>query len=241
MERLNKRIALSGDYSRNEADKLIKANKVKVNGTIINELGYKVLPNDIILVNDKPIVKKELTYFLMNKPTNYLSDPIDKLKRKNIKDLLLEEHKNLGLYPISKIDYSSGGIMVLTNDGILLNKHNQKNLNIEYGYELKISDIFKKEDFKKLRDGYRVGKIVIKANYIKISKVDYKTKTSYLDLLINDLTIPELKKLFLKLGYKVSSVIRYKYDFLNNLDLKRGTYRNLKIHEIKKLHRFLIK
>jgi len=108
--------------------------------------------NDIILVNDKPIVKKELTYFLMNKPTNYLSDPIDKLKRKNIKDLLLEEHKNLGLYPISKIDYSSGGIMVLTNDGILLNKHNQKNLNIEYGYELKISDIFKKEDFKKLRE-----------------------------------------------------------------------------------------
>ena len=71
--RLNQFIAHSGISSRREADKLIKAGLVKVNGKIIVEMGFKVLPKDIVKFNDEIISSQIKRYLLLNKPKDYLT------------------------------------------------------------------------------------------------------------------------------------------------------------------------
>ncbi|MFA5692055.1 MAG: pseudouridine synthase [Acholeplasmataceae bacterium] len=228
-------------YLKEEVNSFIKDGKVSVNNETIKNPNHLVSEDDIIFVNNQRAIKPELKYFLINKPINYLSNPFDKVKSKNIKELFLEEHQNKGLNTIAKIDYKHRGIMVLTNDLELIKKHNQLNLGIEYGYDIKLNSILKREDLKKIKQGIKVDNAILRPNYIKVTNVNPTTKQSTIKILINDAEIYHLNQMFKSLNYKLISVNRFKYDFLTNESLKQGTYRELKIHEMRKLHRFIIK
>lgn len=230
-----------GIYAKNESLNLIKQKKVKVNNEIITNPNDLIKDEDTIFVNNIRLPDLELKYFLINKPPNYLSNPNDKVKSNNVKHLLLDEHQLLGLQPIDTLSYKDQGIIILTNDQILLKKHQQLNLNIEYGFEVKLDKILRREDLKKIREGLKIEDTLFKPNYIKVTNVNPKTKTCTINLLFNNIKAHQIKQLFKYLDYKITLINRYKYDFLTNERLKLKTYRDLKVHEIKKLHRFIIK
>lgn len=115
--RLQKYLADNGIASRRKCEELILQGKVKVNGTIITELGTKIKPNvDKIEYNDKEIksTKKEFVYILLNKPIDYVTTVKDQFDRKTVLDLV--KVKGVRLVPVGRLDMYTSGAIILTND-----------------------------------------------------------------------------------------------------------------------------
>ncbi len=120
--RLNKYIADSGLCSRRAADDLIDSKRVKVNNIVAMQ-GLSVEPGDIVLVDNKPIAKKQETVcLLVHKPVQVVSTVSDPEGRITVLDLLPARYKKFRLYPVGRLDYFSEGLIILTNDGDLANK-----------------------------------------------------------------------------------------------------------------------
>ena len=118
MERLQKYLSECGVASRRKCEEIILAKKVKVNGQIISELGYKINENDIITVDDIKIKKKEKEYYILYKPRGVISSTKDDKGRKTVVDFF---SSNKRLYPVGRLDYDTTGIILLTNDGEFAN------------------------------------------------------------------------------------------------------------------------
>ena len=129
MVRLNKYISNSGVCSRRAADNLILEGRIKVNNTIVKELGTKVSVDDKVQLDNKIIVSEEKAYLLVNKPRNVICTKSDEKGRKSIMDLLPERFQHL--YPVGRLDRNSTGIILMTNDGTLTQNllHPSKKIN----------------------------------------------------------------------------------------------------------------
>ena len=119
---LNKFLAHCGISSRREAVELITTGKVKVNGVIATEPGYKVQPTDEIIYNTKKLfVTKNLVYILLNKPKDYITTTDDPQGRKTVLQLI-QKATDERVYPIGRLDRNTSGVLLLTNDGDLTQK-----------------------------------------------------------------------------------------------------------------------
>ena len=120
-ERLQKILAQAGVASRRNAEKLILAGRVNVNGTCVRELGAKFDAAKVkITVDGKPLAARERhVYFLLNKPKGYLSTAKDERGRRTVLDLLPEVKERI--YPVGRLDNNTEGLLLLTNDGTLMN------------------------------------------------------------------------------------------------------------------------
>src|SRR5438067_429514 len=121
LERLQKIIAAAGIASRRKAEELISQGRVTVNGQIISELGSKAdLQRDHIKVDGKLLHGAERhTYLLLNKPRGYVTTVSDPEGRPTV--MSLAEKIGERVYPVGRLDYSSEGLLLLTNDGELAN------------------------------------------------------------------------------------------------------------------------
>ena len=120
MERLQKQISSLGYCSRRKAEELIVKGLVKVNGTVVTELGTKVDSNDVIEVEGVTLSKQEKEYYVFNKPREVVSTTSDDKGRKTILDYFDIDTR---IYPIGRLDYDTTGIILLTNDGEFANKY----------------------------------------------------------------------------------------------------------------------
>ena len=118
--RLNKYIASSGICSRRKADELIENGYVNVNGKTIKELGYLISEKDKVFVEGKLIHPLKHEYYKFYKPAGYITTADDEKGRKTIYDILPEELKKLK--PAGRLDKDSTGLLILTNDGDLINE-----------------------------------------------------------------------------------------------------------------------
>lgn len=234
MERLQKVIALSGYCSRRKAEELINEGKVKVNGKIIKEQGVKVDISDYIEVEGNDIKKVEdKVYYLLNKPRGVIATAKDDLGRKTVVDLI---KTNKRIYPIGRLDYDTTGLIILTNDGELTNFLTHPKNEIEKVYVAKIKGLITKEDLSKLCRGVIIdGKKTSKAK-AKILKIDKKTNSSIIKLIIHEGRNHQVKKMFEAIGYEVLKLKRESVSFLTLDGLKSGEYRELSIKEVKKLY-----
>ena len=151
MERLQKRIANLGYCSRRKAEELIIDNKVKVNGNIINELGFKVKTSDEIEVEGNLLDNnKSYEYYLLYKPTGVITSTKDEKERKTVVDLIMT---NTRIYPVGRLDYDTTGVLLLTNDGELANLLMHPSKKIEKTYQVKVEGLVLSHEVKKLRSG----------------------------------------------------------------------------------------
>ncbi len=237
MERLSKVLSQAGVASRRKAEELIASGKVKVNGVVVTVLGTKVKEKDAILVNDQPIRKETLYYYLLNKPTGYLSTVADEHKRRNILDLFDAEAKQVRLYPIHKLEYDTAGVLIVTNDGVLTKKLTMKNAGIEKEYLVRTEGIIIKDKIRKLRSNMKSKEVIFTPKYVGIVELDKVHKSTLVRIVIGDETNKQIRELFESIGHKVKSLTRIRFDFLTSEGVERGSYRMLKAHEIKKLYR----
>ena len=237
MERLQKIIANSGVCSRRKAEELILAGKVKVNGIVVDELGFKADINDDIKVNGVSISdNQEKVVYMLNKPKNVISSTSDDKGRVTVLDLVDSKYR---LYPMGRLDYDSTGLILLSNDGELMQKLIHPKYEVEKTYEVTIDGLIKPEEIKKLENGVRVENYVTAKAIVRLLRQNKNKYTSFLNVTIHEGKNREIRKMFKSIGYNVIKLHRIKEANLELGDLKSGEYRRLKPIELVRLKRYL--
>ena len=233
MERLQKYLSSCGVASRRKSEELISSGKVKVNGKIITELGFKINIHDKVEVDNAEIQRREKEYYLLYKPEKIICSTHDEKGRQTVVDLIRTKEK---IFPVGRLDYETTGILLLTNDGELTNKLIHPSHNIEKVYYAKIDGLVNPSDLHKLEDGIIIDGVKTKKARAKLKKIDKKNHKSYVELTITEGRNHQVKNMFSSLGYSVIRLKRTNYAFLDLHGLKAGEYRTLTIKEVKQLY-----
>ncbi len=237
MERLQKVLAHANIASRRKSEEIILAGRVKVNGVVVKELGTKVEKKDKIEVDGKLIEMAEHLYFLLNKPTGYVSTTSDDKNRKTVMDLLDREYQEIRLYPVGRLDFDTAGILLLTNDGEFTNLMTHPEHEIEKEYLARVDGIVIRKKIVELRKG-----VIIDDGYLAIPKevrlleLDKTYKSTLISITLTEGKNKQVRKMLEAIGHPVKKLTRVRYDFLTLKGVERGTYRKLKIHEVKQLY-----
>ena len=150
--RLNRFIANSGICSRREADDLITAGVVAVNGKIVTELGTKVNPEDEVRFNGEIVKGEKKVYILMNKPKGFVTSVEDPHSDKTVMDLIKGACTER-VYPVGRLDKNSVGVLLFTNDGDLTRKLTHPSYNKQKIYQVTLDKPLSEEDMTKIAEG----------------------------------------------------------------------------------------
>lgn len=235
MERLQKYMARSGVASRRKSEELIATGHVKVNGSIITEMGYKVSGNDVVEVDGKIIEINELCYIAMNKPRGVISSANDEKNRKTVVSILPSELSEYRLFPVGRLDYDTKGIILLTNDGEFMNALVGPKSNLEKEYIARVEGIFKKEDARKIASGVDIDGYTTRKCYCELLSIDKENNSSSVKLVIKEGKYHQVKRMFASIGFPVKRLTRTRFGEITTEGLAEGEVRYLTIHEVKRL------
>ncbi|MGF2413697.1 pseudouridine synthase [Ferruginibacter sp.] len=229
---LNKFMAHCGVCSRRDAVTLITTGKVKINGTVATEPGYKVKETDEVVFNGKKLfVTKNLVYILLNKPKDYITTTDDPQGRKTVLQLI-QKATTERVYPIGRLDRNTSGVLLLTNDGDLTQKLSHPSYEIKKIYEVKLDKPLAKADFEKIVKGLKLedGEV----NVDSLAYADSKDK-SIIGIEIHSGRNRIVRRIFEHLGYDVKGLDRVMYANLTKKNVERSKWRYLSDKEIRLL------
>ena len=235
MERLQKVIAEAGVASRRKAEKMIAEGKVKVNGKVIKEMGFKVSAKDVIEIDNNIISKEEKEYYLLNKPRGVVSTTSDDKNRKSVIDYINTDKR---IYPVGRLDYDTTGVLLLTNDGEFSNILMQPKNKIDKVYLAKVKGIINTEAIMKLKKGIKLDGELVKAYHIKKKKVNVEQNTSLVELTIHEGKNHQVKRMLEAVNYPVIKLTRERVDIFDVKNLKSGEYRRLTPKEVQVIYSY---
>ena len=232
--RLNKYLADSGICSRREADDLILAGAVTVNGEVVTELGTKVKTTDKVVYGGQTLNREKLRYVLLNKPKGVITTSDDPYERHTVMDLV-EGACQERIYPVGRLDRNTIGLILLTNDGELAKTLTHPSHEVKKLYHVTLNKPLTESDFEKIEKG-----LMLEDGPIEVDKIDYVT---------DDPTMREVgveihsgrnhivRRIFESLGYEVIKLDRVMLAGLTKQNLPRGHWRFLTSAEISMLKR----
>jgi len=230
--RLNKYIANSGVCSRREADKLIIAGVVRVNGKVVTELGSKVSPGDKVQYEEQTISKERTKYLLLNKPKGYITTVDDPEKRKTVMSLIEGACKER-VYPVGRLDRNTTGLLLFTNDGAIAKKLTHPKYGVKKIYHVELETSLTKNDLEKIRAG-----LELEDGLVEVDKIEYiedsKSKKE-LGVELHSGKNRVIRRIFEHLEYKVTRLDRVYYAGLTKKNLPRGHWRILDEQEVNML------
>jgi len=226
--RLNKYLSNAGVCSRREADVLIQTGVITVNGEIINELGYKIKPNDVVQYDGETINAEKKRYVLLNKPKGFITTMDDPRGRKTVMSLVKKACRER-IYPVGRLDRETTGLLLFTNDGDMAKKLTHPRYQARKIYHVETDKQIKKEDLEKLLSG-----VVLEDGKTQCDKANYVEGGTYHEagVELHSGKNRIVRRLFEALGYKVVRLDRVQFASLTKKDLPRGMYRHLTEHEI---------
>jgi len=227
--RLNNYISSSGICSRREADKWIKEKKVKVNGKLA-DIGTKVSEDDVVEVMGKTVnPKQNKVYIAFNKPVG-ITCTTERHIKGNIVDFI--NHKER-IFPIGRLDKDSQGLILLTNDGSIVNEILREENNHEKDYIVTVDKPITKGFLISMSKGVKIFNPVQKKYVItkscKVEKINDKTFKITLSQGLNR----QIRRMCEVLGYKVIRLKRVRIMNIKLNGIPEGTYRNLSEEELK--------
>lgn len=234
--RLNRYIANAGICSRREADDLIAAGLVAVNGKVVTEMGYKVKPGDEVRYNNERLNWEKKVYLIMNKPKDTITTSDDPEGRKIIMELL-EDPRLPRVYPVGRLDRNTTGVIILTNDGELAQRLTHPKYNIAKIYKATLNRNFAPKDLQELAsNGVELDDGPIRPDAIAVP--DSREKNGVL-IQIHSGRNRIIHRMFEALGYLVDRLDRLEFAGFEKKGLKRGGWRHLDEKEIKKLKKLV--
>ena len=235
--RINKYIALSSDYSRRKADELVTSGAVTVNGETITQLGWEIRKRDIVKVNGKTIrPPKEFEYWRFYKPAGYITTKSDEKGRKTIYDILPDEVKHLKA--IGRLDKESTGLIILTNDGDLINKLAHPSVKIPKKYRVTTDGDIKIEHLQEFAKGIKLeGKLA----WCDSEILEKNKGITTLEITLYQGLNRQIRKMFAHFGFKVLSLKRRSHATITLTGLKRGDCKVIKPKQIKMLKNYIEK
>lgn len=229
---LNKYLAHCGICSRRDAVALIIEGKVKINGSVVKEPGYKIQPTDQIFYNNKQLfVTKNLQYILLNKPKDYITTTDDPQGRKTVLQLIKSATEER-VYPIGRLDRNTSGVLLLTNDGDLTQKLSHPSFEIKKVYEAKLDKPLTKGDFDKILKG-----LILEDGQVHVDTLAYADSKdkSIIGIEIHSGRNRIVRRIFEHLSYDVKALDRVMYAGLTKKNVERGKWRYLSEKEIRLL------
>lgn len=227
LTRLNKYLSEVGYCSRRKADSLIEQGRVTINGEI-PEMGTKVRPGDEVRVNGELIVppKKDNVYLAFNKPVGIVctTNPKDK---KNIVDYINYPTR---IFPIGRLDKPSEGLILLTDDGDIVNKILRARNNHEKEYIVTVDRLISEDFISRMASG-----IPILDTVTKKCEVEQLSKYVFRIVLTQGLN-RQIRRMCEYLGYEVVKLKRIRIMNIE-LDVPVGQYRHLTTTELMELDR----
>ena len=229
--RLNKYIANSGICSRREADDLITQGLVEVNGKVVNEMGYQVQKTDKVVFDGQNITPEKPVYVLLNKPKGYISTTKDDKARKTVMDLVANASP-YRLFPVGRLDRSTTGVILLTNDGHMTKKLTHPSFDAKKIYHVTLDKKLTHEDMKLIAEGIRLDEGVAVVD--QISFIEGKPKNE-IGIEIHIGWNRVIRRIFQRLGYEVEALDRVMFAGLTKKNIKRGHWRILTELEVNNL------
>ena len=226
--RLNKFIANSGVCSRREADTLIQAGVVTVNGEVVTELGTKVnVYKDEVKFNGEKLKGEEKVYLVMNKPKGYVTTASDPHAEKTVMELL--KGCPFRVFPVGRLDKSTTGVLMFTNDGELAEKLTHPSYDKKKIYQVSLDKPLKQEDYEKALAGVELTDGKMAADELEFIDADDHRK---LGIEIHSGKNRIVRRLFEALGYEVKALDRVYFAGLTKKGLKKGAWRKLSEGEV---------
>ncbi|MFD2066790.1 pseudouridine synthase [Pontibacter silvestris] len=232
--RLNRFIANAGVCSRREADSLIEAGEIRVNGDVVTEMGFKVKPEDTIQYGKKVLNREKLVYVLLNKPKDFITTTDDPEGRKTVMSLV-EKASTERIFPVGRLDRNTTGLLLFTNDGELAQKLTHPSNNVKKIYQVELDKPITKEDFKKVAEGVELEDG--KAEVDDVALIGESNKFLGLEIHIGRNRI--VRRIFEHLGYEVVTLDRVQYAGLTKKDIPRSDWRYLSEKEVIRLKFFM--
>ncbi len=233
-ERLQKILAAAGVASRREAEKIITAGRVRVNGKVITELGSKFDAAKVrISVDGKPIKQEDKVYYLFYKPRGVVTTMSDPQNRRSIADFVHELPERV--FPVGRLDYNTEGLLLLTNDGALAQALMHPSHEVKKTYLVKVVGIVPQEDFDKLRIGVKLEDGMTAPAIVNLLDYDHEHKATLFDITIHEGRNRQVRRMCDAIGFPVRELKRIKLGPIKLSNLGRGKFRPLSENELAQL------
>lgn len=232
--RLNRYISNAGICSRREADKLISAGLVSVNGQVVTEMGMKVSLSDDVRYNGQRLQAEEKVYLIMNKPKDTITTTDDPEGRRTVMELLEPALQKIA-YPVGRLDRNTTGVLLFTNDGELAQRMTHPKYSIQKIYKATLNKSYKKTDmFNLVNNGVELEDGPIQPDSVAMPDANDK---AVVGIEIHSGRNRIIHRIFESQGYLVDKLDRVSFAGLSKSGLKKGQVRHLTDKEVKVLKR----
>ncbi|RCT55951.1 23S rRNA pseudouridine(2604) synthase RluF [Winogradskyella sp. KYW1333] len=228
LKRLNKYLSEAGYCSRREADRLIDAGRVTIND-VIPEMGTKVASGDVVKVDGEIVGKrkKDFVYLAFNKPVGIVCTTDTRVEKDNIIDYINYPKR---IFPIGRLDKPSEGLILLTDDGDIVNKILRASNNHEKEYVVTVDRPISQTFIERMAGGIYIEALGQRTKKCKVNKIDKYTFSIILTQGLNR----QIRRMCDYLNYNVKTLKRVRIMNIE-LDVPVGKYRELTSEEFKTL------
>ncbi len=232
--RLNKFLARAGVGSRREADTVIAAGRVSVNGTVTTEMGVQVAPDDRVEVDGQPVRPTDLAYILLNKPTDTITTVTDDRGRPTVMDLVsIPGRLKSALFPVGRLDRQTTGALLLTTDGELAHRLMHPSYGAVKLYRVTVNEALTEPDLERLRRGVELDDGPARADHVMFVGTDKRD----IGLQLHEGRNRQVRRMIEAVDRRVVLLDRVGYAGLDLDGLRRGRWRRLEPHEVNTLRR----
>lgn len=234
-ERLQKILSQAGVTSRRKAEELILAGRITVNGAVITELGSKAdIARDHVKVDGTLLrVPKKHVYIALNKPREVVTTVSDPEGRETVMHLLRGVKERV--FPVGRLDYSSEGLLLLTNDGEFAHRITAPASHVVKTYVVKVNGNLTEDQLKAFAAGVPLSGRKTSPAHIKPVKAG---ANPWYEVKLSEGRQNQIRMMFKHFGFLVEKLRRVKIGFLE-LDVAPGRYRHLTTKEIEKFRKLL--
>jgi 23S rRNA pseudouridine2605 synthase len=231
MERLQKILSRAGIASRRGAEKVLAERRITVNGETVTELGTKadVLKDDIRVDGVRIRPPKTPVYLLLNKPIGAVSTRHDPEGRRTVMELVPPV---AGLFPVGRLDVTTEGIILLTNDGAFAERISHPRYEVPRVYRAKVRGVPDEKTLARLKEGVRVEGDLLAADRVRVIDAD---NNAWVEVTLHEGKKHEVRRLLEAVGHPVSKLRRVAIGPVTDRGLEPGHFRHLTPEEIRGL------
>lgn len=236
MMRLQKYLAMSGVASRRNSEKLIQEGHVAVNGSIVTEMGVQVdeLADRVTVDGHEVHIEEEKHYLAYHKPIGEVTTASDPEGRATVMDKFRDYP--VRLFPVGRLDFDSEGLILLTNDGELMQNLLHPSKEVPKQYLARVTGHVTEDELRRLRAGVDLdGRLTSPANVRVVPRPGVDTTVL---VTIHEGRNRQVRRMFDAIGHLVLSLRRIGFGPIALDDLPRGQWRRLteaEVHRLKEL------
>ena len=232
--RINRYLAQAGVASRRASEELVTAGKVKINGRVIRDLATNVADSDRVEVSGRPVkAALEYVYLVANKPEGMVTTMRDPEGRRTVTDMIPRGMPRV--VPVGRLDYTTSGVLLLTNDGELAHKLTHPRFGVTKTYRASLRGHISPEALARLQRGVGLEDGTTASTRVRV--VSTSRQHSVVDITLHEGRNRQVRRMFEAVGYPIDSLVRLRFGPISLADLGIGQTRELTERELSALRR----